>query len=97
VVPKITPFMGNSDPEAHLKSFQALMLILGETDVVRCKMFVSTLAKIVSWNGLELSLMPLSSHLKSSHITFLNDSRPIRQDLWRWPTCLMYDSRETSL
>ena len=46
VIPKITPFTGTSDPELHLKSFQARMLISRGTDVVRCKMFVRTLTKI---------------------------------------------------
>jgi len=36
VIPKITPFTGNSDPELHLKAFQARMLISGGADAIRC-------------------------------------------------------------
>jgi len=46
VIPKITPFTGNSDPELHLKAFQARMMISGGNDAVRCKMFVGTLTEI---------------------------------------------------
>jgi len=46
MVPKITPFTRASDPESHLKSFQARMLISRGTDAIRCKMFVGTLTHI---------------------------------------------------
>jgi len=46
VIPKITPFSGNLDPELHLETFQARMLISGGTDAIRCKMFVGTLTEI---------------------------------------------------
>ena len=46
VIPKIAPFTGNSDPELHLKAFQAWMLISEGNDAIRCKMFVGTLAEI---------------------------------------------------
>jgi len=42
VIPKITPFTGNSDPELHLKAFQARMMISGGNDAIRCKMFVGS-------------------------------------------------------
>ncbi|XP_027910362.1 uncharacterized protein LOC114169420 [Vigna unguiculata] len=47
VIPKIAPFTGSSDPELHLKAFQARMLISGGSDAIRCKMFMGTLAEIV--------------------------------------------------
>jgi len=38
VIPKITPFTGNSDPELHFKAFQARMMISGVMTqyVVKC-------------------------------------------------------------
>jgi len=44
IIPKIPPFTGSSDLEAHLKAFNAQMLISGGSDAVRCKVFVGTLA-----------------------------------------------------
>jgi len=44
IIPKIHPFIGNADPEAHLKAFNAQMLVSGGSDAVRCKVFVGTLA-----------------------------------------------------
>jgi len=41
--PKIAPYLGTGDPEAHLKAFVAQMLILGGFDTIRCKMFVGSL------------------------------------------------------
>jgi len=46
VIPKIAPFTGSSDPELHLKAFQARMLISGGNDAICCKMFMGTLAEI---------------------------------------------------
>jgi len=43
IIPKIPPFFGEGDPEAHLKAFRAQMLISGGSDAIRCKMFVGTL------------------------------------------------------
>jgi len=44
IIPKIPSFAGNSDLEAHLKAFNAQMLVSGGNDAVRCKVFVGTLA-----------------------------------------------------
>jgi len=44
IIPKISPFTGEGDPEAHLKAFRAQMLISGGNDAVRCKIFVGTLS-----------------------------------------------------
>ncbi|XP_068483135.1 uncharacterized protein [Phaseolus vulgaris] len=40
--PKAT-FTGMEDPEAHLTAFHIQMLLVGGSDVVRCKLFMSTL------------------------------------------------------
>jgi len=52
IIPKMTPFTGEGDPEAHLKAFRAQMLISGGSDAVRCKMFVGTLSSTaLKWFG----------------------------------------------
>lgn len=40
--PKVT-FTGMEDPEAHLTAFHSQMLLVGGSDAVRCKLFMSTL------------------------------------------------------
>jgi len=42
VGPKVT-FTGMEDPEAHLTAFHTQMMLVGDSDVVRCKLFMSTL------------------------------------------------------
>ena len=42
VGPKAT-FMSIEDPKAHLTAFHTQMMLTGGSDVVRCKMFMSTL------------------------------------------------------
>jgi len=42
VVPKVT-FTGMEDPEAHLTAFHTQMMLVGGSDAVRCKLFISTL------------------------------------------------------
>ncbi|XP_027920620.1 uncharacterized protein LOC114178750 [Vigna unguiculata] len=52
IIPKMIPFTGEGDPEAHLKAFRAQMLISGGSDAVRCKMFVGTLSNTaLKWFG----------------------------------------------
>jgi len=52
IIPKMAPFTGEGDPEAHLKAFRAQMLISGGSDAVRCKMFVGTLSSTaLKWFG----------------------------------------------
>jgi len=41
IMPKIV-FMGVEDPESHLTTFNAQMIILGGTDAIHCKMFMGT-------------------------------------------------------
>ena len=43
VGPKVT-FTRMEDPEAHLTAFHTQMMLVGGSDVVRCKLFMSTLA-----------------------------------------------------
>jgi len=40
--PKVT-FTGMEDPEAYLTAFHMQMMLVGDSDVVRCKLFMSTL------------------------------------------------------
>ena len=42
VGPKVT-FTGMEDPEAHLTAFHTQMMLVGSSDAVRCKLFMSTL------------------------------------------------------
>jgi len=42
VGPKVT-FTGMEDPEAHLTVFHTQMMLVGDSDAVRCKLFMSTL------------------------------------------------------
>ena len=42
VGPKVT-FTGMEDPEAHLKAFHTQMMLVGGSDAVRCKLFMTTL------------------------------------------------------
>ena len=42
VGPKVT-FTGVEDPEAHLMAFHTQMMLVGGSDEVQCKLFMSTL------------------------------------------------------
>jgi len=43
VGPKVT-FTGLEDPEAHLTAFHTQMMLVGGSNAVRCKLFMSTMA-----------------------------------------------------
>jgi len=43
---KATPFSRNTDPNCHLKTFNAQMLISGGSDGAHCKVFIGTLTGI---------------------------------------------------
>jgi len=43
--PKVT-FTGMEDPEAHLTAFHTQMMLVGGSDAIRCKLFMSTLTGI---------------------------------------------------
>ncbi|XP_068497460.1 uncharacterized protein [Phaseolus vulgaris] len=47
VGPKVT-FTGMEDPEAHLTAFHTQMMLVGGSDAVRCKLFMSTLTGMLS-------------------------------------------------
>jgi len=42
ITPKIAFFKGIEDLESHLMAFNAQMIVSGGTDVIPCKMFMST-------------------------------------------------------
>jgi len=49
VGPKAT-FTGMEDPEAHLTTFHTQMMLVGGSDAVRCKLFMSTLVgRMMDW------------------------------------------------
>ena len=62
--PKVT-FTGVEDPEAHLTAFHTQMMLTGGSDVVYCKLLMSTLAAR-RWNGSLASLMNTSPPSTSS-------------------------------
>jgi len=53
ITPKIV-FTRVEDPESHLTTFNALMIVFGGTNVIQCKMFMSTFTcTTLQWfNGL---------------------------------------------
>ena len=57
--PKVT-FTGMEDPEAHLTTFHTQMMLVGGSDAVRCKLFMSTLTGMA---------MNCFSSLPKGHIT----------------------------
>ena len=45
-----TTFTGMEDPEAHLTAFHTQMMLVGGSDAVRCKLFMSTLVgTVMDW------------------------------------------------
>jgi len=57
VGPKVT-FTGTEDREAHLTAFHTQMMLVEGSDVVRCKLFMSTLME-QRWTGSSASLMAM--------------------------------------
>jgi len=45
VGPNVT-FTGMQDPEAYLTAFHTQMMLVGGSDAVRCKLFMSTLTRM---------------------------------------------------
>jgi len=60
ITPKIAFFIGIEDPKNHLTAFNAQMIISGETDVIRCEMFMDI------FTGTTLQLF---SGIPDGHIT----------------------------
>jgi len=82
--PKVT-FTGMEDPEAHLTAFYTQMMLVGGSDAVRCKLFMSTLTGMA---------MDWFTSLPEGHITsFAQLSRLFREQYLanRAPTPVSYD------
>jgi len=82
--PKVT-FTGMEDPEAHLTAFHTQMVLVGGTNAVRCKLFMSTLTGMV---------MDWFISLPEGHITsFAQLSRLFREQYFanRDPAPVSYD------
>ena len=60
VGPKVT-FTGMEDPEAHLTVFHTQMMLVGGSDAVRCKLFMSTLTGM----AMDLFISLLDGHITS--------------------------------
>jgi len=58
--PKVT-FTGIEDPEAHLTAFHTQKMLIGGSDVVRCKLFMSTL----TWMAMDWFINLLKGHITS--------------------------------
>ena len=69
-VPKVT-FTEMEDPKAHLTAFHTQMMLVGGSDAVRCKLFMSTLTAMA---------MDWFINLRDGHITsFTQLSRLFRK------------------
>ena len=82
--PKVT-FTGMKDPEAHLTAFHAQMMLVGGSDAVRCKLFMSTLTRMA---------MDWFISLPDAHVTSLTQlSRLFREQYLanRAPPPVSYD------
>jgi len=84
VWPKVT-FTGTEDPEAHLMAFHTQIMLVRGSDAVRCKLFMSTLARTV---------MDWFISLPDSHVTsFLQLTKLFRAQYIanRAPPSVSYD------
>jgi len=91
--PKVT-FTGVEDPEAHITTFYTQMMLSGGSDVVYCKLFMSTLAGValdwfVSQPGRHItSFDQFSTLLREQYI--VNSAPPlISYDLFDFCKCLL--------
>jgi len=79
---KVT-FTGMEDPEAHLTAFHTQMMLVGGSDAVRCKLFMSTLAGMaMDWfislpEGHVTSFAQLSQLIRESYIAIPRQCRMI--------------------
>jgi len=60
VGPKVT-FTGMEDPEAHPTAFHMQMMLVGGSDAVRCKLFISTL----TWMAMDWFISLPDGHVTS--------------------------------
>ena len=83
-VPKVT-FTGMEDPEAHLTAFHTQMMLVGGSDAVRCKLFMSTLTGM----AMDWFISLLEGHITS----FAQLSRLFREQYLanRAPAPVSYD------
>ena len=71
--PKVT-FTGMEDPEAHLTAFHTQMMLVGGSDTIRCKLFMSTLTGMAMYwfislpNGHITSFPQLSQLFREQYI-----------------------------
>ena len=65
--PKVT-FTGMEDPEAHLTAFHTQMMLVGGSDVVRCKLFMSTLTGMAMDWFISLSNGHITSSVQLSQL-----------------------------
>jgi len=82
--PKVT-FTGMEDPEAHLTAFHTQMMLVGGSDAVRCKLFMSTLTGM----AMDWFISLLEGHITS----FAQLSRLFREQYLanRAPAPVSYD------
>ena len=84
VGPKVT-FTGMEDPEAHLTAFHTQMMLVGGSDAVRCKLFMSTLTGMA---------MDWFISLPYGHITFFAQLSQLFREQYlanRAPLLVSYD------
>jgi len=67
VGPKVT-FKGMEDPEAHLTAFHTQMMLVGGSDTVRCKLFISMLTGMVMDWFISLPDGHITSFAQLSHL-----------------------------
>ncbi|XP_068498173.1 uncharacterized protein [Phaseolus vulgaris] len=67
VGPKVT-FTGMEDPEAHLTAFHTQMMLVGGSDAVRCKLFMSTLTGMAMDWFISLSNGHITSSVQLSQL-----------------------------
>jgi len=86
VGPKVT-FTGMEDPEAHLIAFHTKMMLVGSSDAVKCKLFMSTLTGMaMDWfisllNGHITSFAQLSQLFREQYLAN-RAPQPVSYDLF---------------
>ena len=67
VGPKVT-FIGMEDPEAHLTAFHTQMMLVGGSDAIKCKLFMSTLTGMAMDWFISLPNGHINSFAQLSHL-----------------------------
>ena len=87
VGPKVT-FTGTEDPEAHLTIFHTQMMLVGGSNAVRCKLFMSTLVgTVMDWfsslpDGHVTSFPQLTKLFRAQYIANRPLPPPVSYDLF---------------